>query len=86
MIRRIRGHGNFVETVPIAIVMLVLMEILGASDTWLHALCALLLVGRMLHYVGLTEIGPFFCRPAGMFMTMAVYLVAPIWILMDVLG
>ncbi|MDB3989697.1 MAPEG family protein [Pseudomonadales bacterium] len=86
LIRRIRGQGNFVETVPLAVVLLLLMEILGAGDTWLHALCALLVGGRFLHYLGITELAPSICRPAGMFATLSIYFVAPIWILMDMLA
>ena len=86
LIRRIRGQGNFVETVPLAVVLLLLMEILGAGDTWLHALCALLVGGRFLHYLGITELAPSICRPAGMFATLSIYFVAPIWILTDVLA
>ena len=86
LIRRIRGQGNFVETVPLAVVLLLLMEILGAGDTWLHALCALLVGGRFLHYLGITELAPSICRPAGMFATLSIYFVAPIWILMNMLA
>ena len=85
MIKRIRGQGNFIETVPLAVVLIVLMEILGASDAWLHGVGAALVIGRLSHYLGITELGPFVCRPIGMFLTIGVYLVAPIWILLDVL-
>ena len=81
-----RGQGNFVETVPLAVVLLVLMELLGAGTTWLHALGALLVGGRFLHYVGITEVGPAIGRPIGMFATFGVYAVASFWILLDVLG
>ena len=85
LVRRIRGQGNFIETVPLAILLLIVMETLGASATWLHALGSLLVAGRLLHYIGLTEVGPAVCRPIGMFSTLATYLIAPIWILLDVL-
>ena len=81
MIRRIRGHANFTETVPLAVALLLAMELIGAGDAWLHALGATLVIGRLLHYVGLTEIGPFACRPIGMFATISVYLVSSVWIL-----
>jgi uncharacterized membrane protein YecN with MAPEG domain len=81
LIRRMRGQGNFVETVPLAVLMLVLMELSGASGTWLHALCTTLLVGRILHYIGLTEIGPAVGRSIGMFATMATYLASAGWLL-----
>ena len=85
MLRRIRGQANFIETVPIALLLLVLMETLGAGDIWLHALGATLVIGRILHYVAMTEIGPFFGRPVGMAATIAVYVVSSLWILVDVL-
>jgi uncharacterized membrane protein YecN with MAPEG domain len=81
LLKRIRGQGNFVETVPLALILLILMEVMGASNTWLHALGAALVIGRVLHYLGVTETGPFIGRPVGMFATMAVYLVASVWIL-----
>jgi uncharacterized membrane protein YecN with MAPEG domain len=81
LLRRIRGQGNFIETVPLALILLVVMEIMGASDTWLHALGTALVIGRVLHYLGVTETGPFIGRPVGMFATIAVYLVASGWIL-----
>ncbi len=85
LLRRIRGQGNFVETVPMALFLLVVMEVLGASDTWLHILGAALVIGRFLHYLGLTKIGPFICRPAGMAATLLTVLVSSVWILLDVL-
>ena len=81
MIRRMRGQANFVETVPLAALLLVVMELSGASQTWLHSLCAALLIGRILHYIGLTEIGPMVARSIGMFATIATYLAASGWLL-----
>lgn len=49
----IRIHGNAVEYIPMACIMLILMEMQGA-DPWMIHLCGLLLlVGRLLHYYGL---------------------------------
>ena len=83
MIKRIRGQGNFVETVPLALVLLLAMELMGASDIWLHALGATLVIGRLLHYLSITELAPFVGRPIGMFATLGIYIIAPIWILVD---
>ena len=79
-------QGNFIETVPLAEVLILLMELLGANGTWLHALGILLVGGRLLHYLGITGLGPFLCRPIGMFATLSVYLVAPLWILINSMG
>ncbi|MEM0952782.1 MAG: MAPEG family protein [Pseudomonadota bacterium] len=86
LLRLIRGQANFVETVPLAVALLVVMELMGASDAWLHALGAALVTGRVLHYLGLTGMGPFVGRPAGMVLTFTTYLVSSGWILVAALG
>ena len=48
-----RKHGNFVENVPLLMVMFAVLELNGASATLLHGLGAGLLVARVLHVVGL---------------------------------
>lgn len=85
LVRRVRGHANFIETVPIAISLLLVMELLGASDVWLHVLGLALVLGRIFHYVGLTEIGPMYFRPIGMMATLMTILVSSVWMLMNVL-
>jgi uncharacterized protein len=49
MIRRMRGQGNFVEYVPMALILLGLLEYRGTAPWLLHALGATLLVARLLH-------------------------------------
>lgn len=49
MQRAIRGHGNFSEYVPLALVLLAVLEINGASILVLHSLGAALLAARLLH-------------------------------------
>lgn len=85
MVRRTRSQANFIESVPIALFVLVTMEVLGASDLWLHALCSLLVFGRVSHYLGLSELGPFILRPIGMFSTLASILMASCWIFVSML-
>lgn len=81
MLRLIRSQANFCETVPLAAVLLVAMELMGAGSSWLHALGAILVVGRIAHYTGLSGMGPFAGRPLGMIATFTVYLVSSGWIL-----
>lgn len=50
---RMRRHGNFVEWVPIVMILMLLAEARGTSASWLHAAGALLVVGRLLHPFGL---------------------------------
>jgi len=85
MLRRMRGQANFVETVPIALFLLLTMEVLGAPDTWLHALGLTLVIGRITHYLGLTELGPPALRVMGMVATLVTILVSSIWVFISVL-
>ncbi|MGB3179713.1 MAG: MAPEG family protein [Albidovulum sp.] len=49
-----RRHGNFIETVPIALIAMALAETQGLGAPWLHGAGALLLVSRLIHPFGLT--------------------------------
>lgn len=49
----IRIHGNAVEYIPIALVLMVIMEMNGAN-VWLVHVCGIMLfAGRLCHYYGL---------------------------------
>lgn len=83
--RRIRAQGNFIETVPLAIILIILMDINGASATWLHALGSVLVVSRVIHYVTIaTNPGNSVPRALGMVGTLGVYLAAAGWLLFSV--
>jgi len=49
MLRRIRGHANFAEYVPLALLLIALLELSGSAAWQLHALGGGLTVGRLLH-------------------------------------
>lgn len=51
--RKVRVHGNFGEYVPLALLMLALLELAAVSTTWLWTFGIALLVARVLHAVGL---------------------------------
>lgn len=72
----IRIQGNFVEYVPMALVLLALMEWHGAAAPLLHTLGLVLLIGRLIHGIGLTQsAGKSAGRMLGTLATMAVLLV-----------
>ncbi|EGB67825.1 tRNA (cmo5U34)-methyltransferase [Escherichia coli TA007] len=51
----IRIHGNAVEYIPIAIVLMLFMEMNGA-ETWMVHICGIvLLAGRLMHYYGFSS-------------------------------
>ncbi len=49
LLRVIRGHANFAEYVPLALVLLAILELSRFSIYVLHALGITLLVARLLH-------------------------------------
>ncbi len=51
----IRAHGNFIEYVPFALILLMLTESTAASSWLLDTLGGSLLVGRLLHAYGITR-------------------------------
>ena len=68
-----RRHGNFVEYVPYAIVLLVLLEASNTSAWMLHTLGAALVCARILHPFGLaSEFGLRFPRMIGSLVTWIV--------------
>jgi hypothetical protein len=73
--RRVRIHGNAVEHVPLALLLLLICELLGVAPTWLHAFGISLVLARVLHAVGLTlHSGSSFGRFVGILATWAVML------------
>ena len=49
-----RRHMNFVENVPLALLLIALVEFNGASKTWVHALGGVLLIARIVHPFGIS--------------------------------
>lgn len=81
LLRRIRAHGNFIETVPLALALIALTEINGASAIFVHGMAATLLIARLIHYVTL-QVKPLApSRAVGMLGTFAVYLTCAGWLL-----
>lgn len=54
LLRRIRGHGNFAEYVPLILLLTAFVEAGGAAPWLVHALGATLLAARLLHGVSLS--------------------------------
>jgi uncharacterized membrane protein YecN with MAPEG domain len=53
--RRVRVQGNFVEYVPLTLVLLTMTELRGAPPLLLHALCLCLLAARASHAWGMSH-------------------------------
>jgi uncharacterized membrane protein YecN with MAPEG domain len=55
--RKIRVHGNFVEHAPVALLLLGLLELCGLQAVWLWTFGSALLLGRIMHAIGLSGSG-----------------------------
>ncbi|MDB5507496.1 MAG: hypothetical protein JWR75_2134 [Devosia sp.] len=54
----IRRHGNLVENLPLALILMGLCEARGLPPLWLHVMGILLVVARLTHAVGLSSTNP----------------------------
>ncbi|AWV06754.1 MAPEG family protein [Marilutibacter maris] len=52
--RRVRVHANFIEQVPMALLLMALVEMAGLAPAWLWGFGVALLLGRVLHAIGLS--------------------------------
>ena len=83
----IRAQANFTEYVPLALILLLVLEVSGGSAWLIHGLGIVLVAARVAHAAGLirsrgTSVG----RAAGASLTFLILLVAAILILLDWLG
>ena len=65
MIARMRAHANFVEYVPLLLILMGLLELAGANRAVLVAEGVAIVVARMLHAVGMARPSPNRWRMAG---------------------
>jgi uncharacterized protein len=68
--RRIRAHANFTETVPLALLLMLLLELAGWSAGLLTGSAGLLVAGRLLHAHGILVARAGVSRRLGMALTL----------------
>lgn len=74
-----RAFGNASEYIPVGLVALVLLALTGASEMMIHGVGTTLLLGRIVHAVGLLfQKGPSLGRVAGMVLTYLALLVGAV--------
>ena len=85
MMRRVRSHANFMEYVPLALVVIGFYEADGGSATLVRVLLVLLVVARIMHPIGMfaAENTPrqFAFRGGGIVTTLAIVAIAAIALL-----
>ena len=53
--RAVRAHGNFIEYVPLMLLMLALIEFSGVGSAWIYSLGGALTIARIAHAAGLSS-------------------------------
>jgi len=86
LLRRMRAHGNYTETVPMSLLAMAAAEFSGAPSALLWAIGGALLLGRALHYGTLVTSGFGLGRAIGMILTFTPLLVCPVYVLSTYLG
>lgn len=83
LLRADRAQGNFVEYVPIILVMMLLLELGGAAGWLLHGLGSMILAGRIAHGLGISrEPENLRLRQLGMGLTFTALIVAAVALLL----
>jgi uncharacterized membrane protein YecN with MAPEG domain len=72
LLRRIRAHGNFSETAPMALLLMAFLELRGLPVAWLWSMGGCFFVGRLLHAVSLLTDNKAWSRRGGMVLTLFV--------------
>lgn len=80
--RAIRVHGNFAEYVPLALILIFAAESLGMSAVWVHGLCLALLIGRLLHAYGVSQVKEsLLFRQLALSINGLVMIIASVWLI-----
>ena len=82
MLEKIRRHGNAVEYVPMAVVLLGIAELNGAGSTLLNVLGVMIVVARIAHPLGLKADNMAHpLRIVGAGLTMLMMLIAAVYVI-----
>ena len=76
---RCRAHANFNEYVPMALILMALVEMNVGASRWLWGVGALLVVARIVHPFGMDRPAPNPLRAAGAILTMVCLLILAGW-------
>lgn len=79
--RRIDAFGNFMEYVPMCLIMLALIENGGASPNIVWGVGGMLVLGRSIHALSILYVKNPAPKAIGMFMTYSAFIVPAIWLI-----
>lgn len=85
--KALRAHSNFAEYVPMTLLLLFFWEQNGGGGLWLHGICSALLLGRVVHAIGVSRVNEDVrFRVAGMALTFTAGSSAAVQMLIGYVG
>jgi len=83
MLRAMRVHSNFAEYVPFSLLLILLVEMQAAPPVLVHALCLCLLVGRLSHAFGVSQLKENYrYRVVGMILTFTTLVASAVYLIL----
>lgn len=74
LMRRMRAQSNFVENVPLVLILIAVIEMTGRGGTWLAIIGAVFMLARVAHLIGMDKVEPNALRTGGALITMLTHL------------
>jgi uncharacterized membrane protein YecN with MAPEG domain len=81
MLAAIRAHGNNAEFVPLALIVMLLLEMCGANRIVLHTYGGVLFAARIAHWIGLPRKAPNPYRFTGVVLTWLLVVAGSLYLL-----
>lgn len=86
LMQRMRAHANFVENVPLALILIAAIEMSGKGGTWLAVVGAAFMLGRVAHVIGMDKPGANPLRAGGTMITMLTHIGLAVMAVLIALG
>jgi uncharacterized membrane protein YecN with MAPEG domain len=86
LIRRMRAQANFIENTPLVLMLIAALELARGGSTWLAAVSAVYMLGRVLHGLGMDGGAMAKGRMIGTIITLLTQLGLAIWAIATALG
>jgi len=77
LITAVRAHGNFAEYVPLALILMTILNMQGTNGGLIHIIGLTLVAGRMIHAYSISQ-NLIKLRPVGMILTLSAMALASI--------
>jgi uncharacterized membrane protein YecN with MAPEG domain len=85
--RAVRVHSNYAEYVPLSLILLYFLETQVGASLWIHALGSALLIGRITHAFGVSQVEENYrYRVIGMALTLTVIICASLRLMISYLS